>query len=74
MQVKISAPEGSYNAGARGITVVVKSAPTARLLSLDGKPLAAAGAGDKRAGWMKSGNDLVIQITDDSKAHTIQIR
>ncbi len=74
MEIKISAPEGSYNAGARGLTLVVKSAPTARLLSLDGKPLASINAGARGAGWMKSGDDLVIQIADDGKAHTIQVR
>ena len=73
MQIKIGAPEGSYNAGTRGITFVVKSAPTARLLSLDGRPLAAIAAGNRAAGWMKSGNDLLIQINDDGKAHTVQI-
>jgi hypothetical protein len=74
MQIKISAPEGSYNAGARGLTLVVKSAPTARLLSLDGKPLAGINAGARGIGWMKAGDDLVIQIADDGKAHTIQVR
>lgn len=74
IQIKIGAPEGSYKAAARGITLVVKSAPTARLLSLDGRPLAAVAAGARAAGWMKSGNDLIIQLNDDGKAHTVQIR
>jgi alpha-glucosidase (family GH31 glycosyl hydrolase) len=73
MQIKIGAPEGSYNAGARGVTVIVKSAPRVTAVSLDGKPLAAAGGG-RPPGWSKSGDELTIQIADDGKAHTIQLR
>src|SRR5205085_10230743 len=40
IQIKISAPEGSYNAGARSIRLIVKSAPRTAVVSLDGKPLA----------------------------------
>ncbi|HKP13855.1 MAG TPA: TIM-barrel domain-containing protein, partial [Blastocatellia bacterium] len=72
MQIKISAPEGSYNAGARGITAVVKSASRPAAIALDGKPLAARSAAARGAGWSQSGDDLVIQIADDGRAHTIQ--
>jgi alpha-glucosidase len=74
MQIKLGAPEGSYNAGARILALVVKSAPVASSVSIDGKPLAALSAGSRAAGWMKSAGDLVIQIADDGKAHTIQVR
>jgi alpha-glucosidase len=73
MQVKLSAPEGSYTAGARGITLVVKSAARTAAVSLDGKPLAAITSGARGAGWTHAGNDLLIQIADDGKAHTVQI-
>jgi hypothetical protein len=73
-QIKISAPEGSYNAGARGIRFVVKSAPRAAAVSLDGKALAAITGGARGAGWAQSGDDLLIQIADDGEAHTIQVR
>ncbi|MFL6275927.1 MAG: glycoside hydrolase family 31 protein [Blastocatellia bacterium] len=74
MQIKLSAPEGSYNAGARGITLIVKSAPRATSVSLDGKPLAAITAGGRGAGWMKVGDELVIHIVDDGRAHSVQVR
>ena len=74
MQIKLNVPEGSYNAGARGLTLIVKSAPRVSSAALDGKPLAALGAGERGAGWMKSGDDLIIQIADDGKAHTVQLR
>jgi len=73
-QIKLSAPEGSYNPGARGFVFVLKPAPAARFVSFDGKPLGAIGPNEKRSGWRKAGDDLVIQITDDGKAHLIQIR
>jgi alpha-glucosidase len=74
MQINISAPEGSYNAGPRRLALVVKAALTAHLVTFDGKPMAAINAGGRAYGWMKSGDDLWIQIADDGKAHTIQVR
>jgi alpha-glucosidase len=73
-QIKLGAPEGSYAPGARNIIFALKSAPTARFVSVDGKTLAQIAPNEKRAGWRKSGDDLVIQLSDDGKAHQIQIR
>jgi alpha-glucosidase len=73
-QIKLSAPEGSYKPAARGFAFVLKPAPAARFVSVDGKPLGAIGPNEKRSGWRKAGDDLVVQITDDGKAHLIQIR
>jgi hypothetical protein len=74
MQIKISAPEGSYNPGARAVTLIVKSVLRAAAVSLDGRALAALTSGARGAGWAQSGDDLLIQIADDGMAHTIQVR
>ena len=73
-QIELGVPQGSYNAGARNLVFVVKSSPASAAVSIDGKPLAAIKPDEKRDGWRKSGDDLVIQIADDGKAHTLQIR
>jgi hypothetical protein len=70
----LSAPEGSYNPGTRNLVFVLKAAPTARFVSIDGKPLGAITGSDNRSGWRKSEGDLVIQLADDGKAHQIQVR
>jgi len=73
-QIKLSAPEGSYNPGARNLVFVLKAAPAARFVSVDGKPLGAIAGSENRSGWRKSEGDLIIQIVDDGKAHQIQVR
>jgi alpha-glucosidase len=73
-QVKVSAPEGSYNPGARNFVFVVKSAPGARLVSLDGKPLAMVKPEESKGGWYKTADGISVRIADNGKAHQIQIR
>jgi alpha-glucosidase len=73
LQIKVGAPEGSYNAGARDITLLVKSASRTAAVSLDGKALASISSGVRGAGWRQTGDDLLIQIADDGRAHTVQI-
>jgi alpha-glucosidase len=73
-QVNLSAPTGSYNPGARNLVFILKSAPTASLVTLDGKEMTMARSEESKAGWYKSADGLVIRIADDGKAHQIQIK
>ncbi|HKP84981.1 MAG TPA: TIM-barrel domain-containing protein [Blastocatellia bacterium] len=73
-QIKMGAVEGSYNPGPRNLLFVLKPAPAAGLVSVDGKPLGLIAPNDRRSGWRQAGNELFIQVSDDGKAHQIQIR
>lgn len=74
VQIDVDAPEGNYTPAPRSFVFVIKSAPTPRQVTIDGKPIAVAGANEKRDGWYKSGNGVAVRITDDGKARRIQIR
>jgi alpha-glucosidase len=73
-QVDVGAPVGSYDAGARNFVFVLKSAPAARLVSLDGKPMGIVTPGESKNGWYKATDGLAVRIADDGKAHQIQIK
>jgi alpha-glucosidase len=79
VQIETSAIEGSYNPGNRIFLFVAKSAVTkaplgASRVTMDGKPLRVMSSNDKSIGWHRLGNDIVIRISDDGKAHRIQIQ
>ncbi|HJQ69758.1 MAG TPA: TIM-barrel domain-containing protein [Blastocatellia bacterium] len=70
IQIDLAAPEGSYNPGPRNMLFVIKSMASPRpplRAFVDGKPVGAEG-------MYRSGNDLVVRIADDGRAHQIQIR
>lgn len=76
-QIELSAAEGSYNPGPRNFLFVFKSLPAPRhvfQVSIDGKPAGNSRADEKGEGWYRIGNDLIVRISDDGKAHRIQIR
>jgi alpha-glucosidase len=72
--ITVGAPEGSYNPGPRNVVFVLKGVKAANSILLDGKPLGAALHGEKRSGWYKSGDGVSVRLTDDGKAHQIQIK
>jgi alpha-glucosidase len=73
-QVNVSAPEGSYDPGARNFVFALKAAPGAGLASLDGKPLALVRPEGGNSGWYKTAYGITVRIADDGKAHQIQIK
>jgi alpha-glucosidase len=76
-QIELSAAEGSYNPGPRNFLFVFKSLPAPRnvlQVSIDGRPVGRARAGERGEGWYRVGNDLTVRISDDGKAHRIQIK
>ncbi|HVG19310.1 MAG TPA: TIM-barrel domain-containing protein, partial [Blastocatellia bacterium] len=72
-QVNVSAPAGSYDAGARNLVFVLKSAPAARLVSLDGKPMRQVKPEEGGSGWYGAADGTAVRIADDGKAHQIRI-
>jgi alpha-glucosidase len=73
-QVSVSAPEGSYNPGPRNLVFVLKSAPAAHLVLLDGKQMGVVKPEEGGSGWYRAGDDVAVRITDDGKAHRIEIK
>ena len=73
-QIDVGAPEGRYDPKPRNLIFVVKSMPAARQVLVDGKPLAGPAApNETRTGWYKVDDGTAVRITDDGKAHQIQI-
>jgi alpha-glucosidase len=72
-QINISAPEGSYNPGPRSLVFAVRSLSGVRQALVDGKPLSLAAPKGTAAGWYKLDDGAAVRITDDGKAHQIQI-
>lgn len=72
-QIDLAAPEGNYNSGRRSLVFVIKSASAAGATA-DGKRLVVVGPGDKRDGWYKVAGGIAVRISDDGKAHRIQVR
>ena len=63
--VDVSAPEGSYQPGARRLTLAVRTAPSGAGAVLDGQPLRT---------FERSAGSISVQFPDDGKAHKIEIR
>lgn len=72
-QVSLSAPEGSYNPGSRSLVFVVASTFRANRVLVDGKPLTQTAQNETKTGWYNLGDGAAVRITDDGKAHQIQI-
>ncbi|HEV2912492.1 MAG TPA: TIM-barrel domain-containing protein [Pyrinomonadaceae bacterium] len=73
-QINTSAPEGTYDPGRRNLQLVFANATSVRQVSLDGKSLGASARTAQGNGWYREGEGLTIRITDDGRAHQIQIR
>jgi alpha-glucosidase (family GH31 glycosyl hydrolase) len=69
----VSAPAGSFQPAARDFVFVVNTA-TATGVQLDGRPLSVMPADEKRTGWQRLANGISVRLTDDGKAHQIQVR
>jgi alpha-glucosidase len=74
VQINLHAPEGAYNPGSRSLLFVLNAAQRARQVSLDGKPLGATTDTARTNGWYREGDRLIVRITDDGRAHQIQLR
>ncbi len=72
-QININAPEGSYNPEPRSLVFVVRSVSAVTRVLIDGRPLAPATPTQTRAGWYRLDDGTSVRITDDGKAHQIQI-
>jgi alpha-glucosidase len=72
--IELSAPQGSYNAGSRSMVFSVNSLGGRRRILVDGKPLAASVDAERKPGWYRSEGGLAVRISDDGKAHHIEIR
>ncbi|MDX6692502.1 MAG: alpha-glucosidase [Blastocatellia bacterium] len=74
-QINVAAPEGNYQPAARSFFFNFKSAAAApRSVTLDGRPLAPLSSNAKGNGWLRDAGGLSIRITDDGKAHQIEIK
>jgi alpha-glucosidase len=72
-QIKIDAPEGSYNPGPRSFVFMLKRAATAKEVLVDNKALNPIAPNETKTGWHKLGDGTAVRITDDGKAHQIRI-
>jgi alpha-glucosidase len=74
-EIEISAPQGTYRAQPRPLVFTVQpprsGVTTARV---DGVALPLRTASEAGRGWWKSGTAVFIQIEDDGRAHTVEIR
>jgi alpha-glucosidase len=73
-QIEFSAPEGSYNPGARTLHLELKSPSKASGVLIDGKPLAMSPANDAKNSWSNTGDSVTVRLVDDGKAHSIEIK
>ena len=73
-EINVSAPEGSYQPGARNLIFEVRPAPRAEQALLDGRPLASMQTGPRGSGWRKSGDSVTVQFADDGRPHKIELR
>ena len=72
-QIKLGAPEGSYNPGPRNIVFAMKSLSSARRVLVDGKPIAASAVNQTNSGWYRAEDGVVVRIVDDGSPHLIDI-
>ena len=63
-EITVSAPEGSYQPGARTLVFTVRPAPPAREALLDGNTLP----------WHRFGDAVSLRFPDDGRPHKIQMR
>jgi alpha-glucosidase len=75
-QINVAAPEGNYQPGARSFVFNLKTAAAAapRSVTLDGRPLAILSSNAKGDGWQRDAAGLRIRVTDDGKAHQIEVK
>jgi alpha-glucosidase len=73
-QIEVGAPQGKHDPKPRSFVFVVKSMAAARQVLVDGKPLASAGANERKSGWYKDEDGVAVRISDDGKPHRIQAR
>jgi alpha-glucosidase len=73
-RINLDAPEGSYQPGARELIFNLKTSAPARTVTLDGRPLNPLQTGARGNGWRRDASGVTIRITDDGKAHEIEIR
>ena len=74
-QLTLSAPEGSYQPGARKLEFIMHAAPATAGVHLDGRAL--PGRTDAAAGtgwWRDERGTLHVCLADDSRPHVIQLR
>ena len=71
-QINLSAPEGSFDPGARQITFYLKTSLSIRQVLLDDKAFAKDGV--YGSGWRQSGERVLVTIPDDGKAHKVEIK
>jgi hypothetical protein len=73
-QIRLDAPVGNYQPGARSFVFVVKSTTHARQLMLDGKTLNVTKPDEKGSGWHQETGAIVARIADDGRAHTLLVK
>lgn len=73
-RINVGAPVGNYQPGAREFFFNIKGAAPARSVMLDGRALPALQAGGKGGGWHSDAKGVSIRITDDGKAHQIEVK
>ena len=74
-QLRLDAPTGRYEPGARHFEFTEHGTAGVAGVTLDGQPLAVLPAGDGAAGWWRDDAGAVhVRIADDSRAHIIKLR
>lgn len=73
-RISLGTPEGNYQPGARAFVFNIKSETTPRSVTLDGKTIGPLSASARENGWRSDKNGVTIGISDDGKAHQIEIK